>query len=146
MSAETAHSIKYTYLYRVLRPDEDPAKGLKAASPNSTTSISDHVAYGSKRCTQFISTSADKGTARKFANLGMQRKRVSSKRIVTIDVEKLKTEPKIKRVVDLTNSIYRSVYCSGNSRAERFAETWCEVIIEGEIPAICIVSVETVSL
>lgn len=37
----------FKVLYRLLRPDEDPAKGLKAKKPNSDVTIDSHVSYGS---------------------------------------------------------------------------------------------------
>lgn len=34
-------------LYRLLRADEDPAKGLTAKDPNSVVTVDFHVSYGS---------------------------------------------------------------------------------------------------
>lgn len=136
--------MKHLYLYRVLRPDEDHTKGLNAAFPESSLSVCDHVAYGSRRKSKYISTCADLSKAMNFARLGMQRRGVSKKTIVTIDVDKLRSVPGVQ-IIDLTDPFTLMIHCGTNSRAISFAQDWNEVIVVGAIPAHCITSVKEVS-
>lgn len=136
-------NIRHTFLYRVLRPDENPAEGLKPKSSYSLTSLAEHVAFGSRISSKYISTSSDKQTALRFARMGMQR-RGGRKRIVTLDVEKLKNVPGIE-IIDLTNPLYLLIHCGSNSRAIRYANDWKEVLLVGTIPTECIIEIEDVS-
>ncbi len=56
-------------LYRVLRADEDPSKGITAKDPNATKSVFEHVRDGSKPGfqSQYISMTADLGVALEWA-------------------------------------------------------------------------------
>lgn len=133
--------MRHPYLYRVLRADEDHKKGLKAAAPNSSLSISDHVAVGSRLSSKYISTCSNLSTARRFADLGISR-RGGTKTIVTIDVAKLEQVWGVQ-IIDLTDSYTRQIHCGSSSQAMRYASDWDEVIVIGEIPAHCITAFET---
>lgn len=141
-----ALGIPYNYLYRVLRPGEDPAVGIIAKSPSSTLSVSDHVACGAYS-TKYISTCATDTSARRFANLGIAHRDQSvPKKIATIDVDKLKCSNPLVRFIDLTDSTTRSIYIPDNSTAIRWAINWDEVLIDGNIPSSCISHVEEIPL
>lgn len=139
------NSTRHDYLYRVLRPNETPANGLHPVSKHSSSSVSDHVAFGSKMRSQYISTCSDLYTARNFAKLGMEKRNVSQKTIVTIDVSKLRTVSGVK-IIDLTDSFIRRHHLENNQRALAFSHQWKEVLVEGHIPAWCIIKEEDVSL
>lgn len=58
-------------VYRLLRPDEDPAKGLNAKKPGRNMTIHGHVATGSRnKGSQFISTSTDPKALEKWRSPG----------------------------------------------------------------------------
>lgn len=81
-------------------------------------------------------------TARRFARLGISR-RGGTKRIVTIDTQKLESVWGVT-IIDLTDSVIRSRHCGSSSQAMRYAFEWDEVVVIGNIPANCIVGVENV--
>lgn len=136
--------IPYDYLYRVLQPTEDPKVGIVAASPFSSASVSQHVGCGGL-ATQYISTCSTEYSATNFANLGLAHGDISPKRIVTIDVALLKIANPRVVFYDLTNVFTRDKYISDNSTANRWASHWDEVLIEGRVPASCIIKVQEVS-
>lgn len=140
MSYGTTHQ----YLYRVLRPSEDPSKGLQAKDLNSDIDVEEHVAYGTYRSSKYISTCANKSSAEGFAYLGIGHGDPKPKRIVTIDVSLLNSVPGVK-IIDLTNPVTLSIYCRNNDRAQGFANRRDEVLVEGNIPAYCITNVDELS-
>jgi hypothetical protein len=54
-------------VYRVIRAEEDISVGLVAKDPNATYSAAFHVSSGSKRATQFISTTKSLSVAQHWA-------------------------------------------------------------------------------
>lgn len=133
-----SYGTDHEYLYRVLRPEENPDKGLKASDRFSDTSIEDHVAYGTKITSKYISTCASKTTAKRFAQLGLDHGDPSPKTIVKLDVAELEDIPTVK-IIDLTKSSVRRKHLGSNERAHRFAMAWEEVLIKGKVPKYCIV-------
>ncbi|KAK3101051.1 hypothetical protein FSP39_000589 [Pinctada imbricata] len=127
----------FTYLYRLLRFDEDPEKGLTAKAPSANIRLVDHVAYGSRgRSSQYISTCSNYRSVMELASIC----RDGHIRIVKIDLRRL---PSNVRVFDLTSNLNRKLnfedrdgaaYCNANVHAERFSE----VVIVGHIPSDCV--------
>ena len=58
------HNFTGEFVYRLLRPDEDPYKDIVCKDPNSNHSISQHVKEGLRVPTRFISTSASFSAAK----------------------------------------------------------------------------------
>lgn len=133
-----AHGTSYSFLYRVLRPDEDAARGLLAKDWYSDVSIKDHVSYGSRLSSKYISTCSSKEAAIDFAEIGL-RHNDPPKTIVTIDARKLVTRTRA-RLVDLTDPEVRDQYLGRDKRANNFAQRTGEVIIIGRVPRWCIVN------
>jgi hypothetical protein len=120
----------HTTVFRVLRPEEDPAAGLFPKDPSSTRSLDYHVRYGSGPGvrTRFISTTALRQVAVKWATK-------DGRRIAVIDLSKVQGG-----VYDLTIAANRRRYLT-NPVARNFAQASAEVVIEGTIPADAIVLV-----
>lgn len=119
-------------LYRLLRPDEDPAKGLKAKDPNSDVTIDSHVSYGSYGPdSRYISCSKTLEGINLFASNSIK----FPKRIVKLNIDE--NDPEIKRIIDLTNSheLYQHVF---TQQGINFARKFDEVLVEGRIRAECI--------
>ena len=58
------------FVYRVIRPDENPKNGLHAKNPNRGMTIEGHIRNGSRpdfKGSQFISTTTDYNVAREYA-------------------------------------------------------------------------------
>ena len=128
------------YVYRVLRPDEDPHENLTCKDFNSIRSIAQHVQTGLRIPSQYISTTrsfekaklwletADEKTYQKYRN-----KRTT---IVKIDVSKIKSKyPQIaKSAIDLTRVINRNHFLENDSQI-RFAGAYEEVVFVHYIPS-----------
>jgi hypothetical protein len=116
-----------TEVYRVLRPDEDIAKGLVAKIPSRNMSIEGHLISGSRNNgSQFISTTTDINVAKKWAAK-------EGNRIVKIDLEKL---PDSLKLYDLSTEAGRANYINPNAiTANRNAASSYEVLLEGFVPA-----------
>ena len=126
-------SCQYSRLYRLLREDERPKEeGIIAEKPTANKSVHDHVNFGSRFCSQFISTSASMSSARAFANW----RSPIGKRIATIKVDEL-TKLGDVYYVDLTIGVNRDDYLD-DLCAERRAKKYNEVLILGDIPPSCI--------
>lgn len=112
------------YVYRVIRPDEDPTIGIAAKNPSASETIARHVRYGSKRWfrSQYISTTRSLDVA-----INWWAKKPGN-RIVRIDVRKV-----YNRVVDLSTEIGRRLYLE-NQIQRNFAKAFQEVIVEFYIP------------
>ena len=111
------------YVYRALRDDEDPYRGLVAENPRANYSADDFIAYGSSLCTQFIATTADYSVAyNKFGHRGKST-------IVKINVRMC-----IRR--GLRCHDFRSGQGLYSHRAIRFARSSEEILFEGgKIPS-----------
>ncbi|XP_053399852.1 uncharacterized protein LOC128546192 [Mercenaria mercenaria] len=126
-------------LYRVLRDDEDPSKGLTARNPEATDAkVSSHV-NGLKK-SPFISTTASKQAIEAFYWLAIKRYKKSNKSktekkftVVQIDKEKLLEENKNVEVIDLSDDTVRKKYLSG--KVLNYARKYEEVLVKGFVPA-----------
>lgn len=109
-------------LYRVLRENEDPTKGLFPKAPFAHHSPQQHVAFGSWTPTQFISTSKDPESALRWI---CKARNPNGRKVVKIHVN-----PELRsRLVDLS--------CGQNLTgvtARNFAKSAKEVLIEGPVP------------
>lgn len=112
------------YVYRVIRPDENPKHGLHPKNANRNMSIEGHVISGSRNNgSQYISTTTDYNIAKQYADRdGCQ--------IVKIDLNKV---PDNVKVYDLSTKIGQDTYLKGTS-AKNFANASKEVLLEGDIP------------
>ena len=93
-------------MYRVLRDDESASDGLVAKKPNVEITVVQHV--NGTIASQFISTTADYVSARKFADCAMQynkRKLLpqTSFTIVRVDMSKLIVDVPRIEIIDLSN-------------------------------------------
>jgi uncharacterized protein RhaS with RHS repeats len=112
-------------VYRVIRPEENPAAGLVAKNPNRGMTTTGHVVSGSRnKGSQFISTTTDINVANKWADQ-------TGNRIVEIDLGKL---PDSAKVYDLSTDVGRTTHIKG-STANRLAKSSSEVLIEGGVPS-----------
>ena len=110
-------------VYRVIRPDEDPAAGLTAKNPDANWSPTGHVNNGSRpgAASQFISTTRDPAVAEKWSA-------ATGNRIVSIDLSKVNGD-----VLDLSTAAGRDTYLNG-VMAKNFAGSSSEVLVKGSIP------------
>lgn len=126
---------RYSKLYRLLRNDESREMGFRAKSPNATVSVNDHVRFGSKNNSQYISTSSSWGEVVAWSN----NKKQYPKYIATIDVAKLEKHGGVK-FIDLTDETVRNRLLNDTTSRNR-ARKYGEVLIIGEIPPSCITDV-----
>ena len=112
-----------TFLYRVLRPEENPKDGLVAKNPHADKSESSHVNNGSgaKYKSQFKSTSATLEAAKEFRS-----KRNPRSRIGIIDVSQL---PPGTEVINLTTQENRDHYLGDSDRIKNYARKFEEVLL-----------------
>ena len=114
-------------VFRVLRPDENPALGLFAKNPSASYSIEGHILNGSRKgwASQYISTTTDLSVAQKWAMK-------TGNRIVSIDLGAVQG-----RVFDLSTEAGRSSLLKGIT-ARNFARGSSEVLIQGSVPPIAV--------
>lgn len=118
-------------LYRLLRADEDPAKGLTAKDPNSDVTVDFHVSYGSNGSdSRYISCSKTLEGITEFASHST----TFPRRIVRIELNE--NDPDIN-IIDLTN-YYKRIQHVFTQRGINFARKFDEVLVEGRIRAECI--------
>ena len=128
------------YVYRVLRPDEDPNEDIACKAPHSNRSISEHIATGLRTPSKFISTTSSLESAHKWLQTSDERtsSRYGNRRttIIRIDVGLLKQRyPRIAdSAVDLTTHYNRNVFLE-DERQMRFAGAYKEVLFVGRIPS-----------
>ena len=99
-------AIRYEFLYRLLRPDENDVQqtGISAKNPQSNVSVLEHVANGSYGdLSKFISTSASKSAIKEFAS----HSKTPYLRIAVIDCDKLQ-KSESATFMDLTYQQKRS--------------------------------------
>ena len=138
------------YVYRVLRPDEDPKKNLTCKDSSSKRSLAEHVETGLTVPSQYISTTSSLEKAKKW--LGTADKNTSqeygNKRstIVKIDVAKVRSEyPQIaESAIDLTKEKNRNYFLENKTQRD-FADAYQEVIFPKCIPS-KVVTVEHVKV
>ena len=109
------------YVYRNLRPDEDPDKGLVAKNPNAKYTPAGHVMNGShpSAASQFISTTNNIDVANQWA----------SGRMVKIDLGKFDGE-----VVDLSTHEGRVNAGIIRGRPYNYAKASEELLLVGRVP------------
>ena len=128
------------YVYRVLRPDEDPLVNLTCKDSNSIRSIAQHVQTGLRIPSQYISTTRSFEKAKKWLETAdektYQKYRNKRTTIVKIDVSKIKSKyPQIaKSAIDLTRVINRNHFLENDSQI-RFAGAYEEVVFVNYIPS-----------
>jgi RHS repeat-associated protein len=105
------------YAYRVIRDDENPALGLVPKDPSAARTANDHIRFGSRIETQFISVTKDEAVAQKWAIR-------DGKRYVRIDLNKVQS-----KIIDpLSGGLIN------NPLARNFATSSRELLIDGVIP------------
>ena len=127
------------FVYRVLRPDEDPYDNLTCKDTYSMRSIAQHVESGLRIPSQYISTTCSFEMAKEWLETADEKTSwiYGNKRttIVKIDIYKIKSEyPQIANsAVDLTN--FRNLdYFLENAAQKRFANAYQEVVFSCYIP------------
>ena len=122
------------YLYRMLRPGEDHENGITAKDINSTTSINDHVAYGSSSCqkSKYISCTKSEEKVFEFASIIRRKERHLKRTIIKIDKRKIGCNVDIVDLTDTSNQVMHL-----GDRAKKNALRFAEVLLvpEVDIPA-----------
>ncbi|MEV7969978.1 polymorphic toxin-type HINT domain-containing protein [Sphaerisporangium sp. NPDC088356] len=110
-------------VYRVIRPDEDLAVGLKPKDPYGNVSIDEHVRVGSRPgfTSQFISTTRNRDIAESWAAR-------SGNRLVEIDLDGVEGS-----IIDLSTHEARLFYLL-DWKGRGYAMKSEEVLIEGSVP------------
>ncbi|MFE5241560.1 MULTISPECIES: polymorphic toxin-type HINT domain-containing protein [unclassified Streptomyces] len=111
-------------VYRNLRPDEDPSKGLVAKNPDATYTPAGHVIHGSKPNwrSQFISTTRSREVATESQWAGP--------RTVAIDLSKLDSS----QIFDISDDAGRALHNIRGFTAINRTKSSREVLITGVIP------------
>jgi RHS repeat-associated protein len=110
------------YVYRVLRPDENPKQGIFAKDPMANRTPNAQVLCGSRCKTQYISTT-------KSLEIAQNWNQKTGGRIVEIDLNKVHSP-----TLDLTNPEIAIQYLSPG-RSMNYARSSQEVLIENYIPS-----------
>ena len=127
-------SYDYTFLYRLLREDENPMEhGLLPYDDCARISVHQHIENGSRIPTQFISCSASWEAIVNFA----RRSDTRPARIAAINVADLEEYGDEVDIYDLTDPSVRCQYLH-TKRANNRATKIQEVLIDGDIPLVCI--------
>ena len=129
-------SSAYETLYRVVRPDENPKKGLVAKDPSAKKSVISHVNCGA-RCgykSQFISTTKSLEVARHYKTRE-EKKGVTGLQIVKINLNALPKKCNLQ-IVDLTIAENREKHL-GKAVCKNFANFSCEVLLTCDVPIPC---------
>ena len=116
-------------VYRLLRPNEDPADGLSARRPGRGMSVHGHVSAGSRknfRGSQYISTSTDPNALTKWRQPGQ--------RMVSFDTDAVVTDIAGNRSITDISTFDRARAAGVGSVSARFAADSREVLIEGRVP------------
>ncbi len=115
-------------VYRVIRPDENPAIGLFPKDPAATYTVEGFVLNGSRPgfASQFIAATRSLAVAESYAV-------TTGNRIVAINLSKVTAN-----IIDLSTAVGRDAFLRGRT-SKNFAAASAEVLIEGAIPANAIV-------
>jgi RHS repeat-associated protein len=116
-------------VYRNLRPDEDPGKGLVARRPGRGMSPGGHVMNGSKpnfRGSQFISTTTNPDVAARWRQPGQ--------RTVAIDTDLLTPDAVGNLRVHDISTAEKAKAAGLKGRAVHYAARSEEVLLEGRVP------------
>lgn len=123
-------------LFRILRPDENPVRGIVAKNPFAQQTVNSHVGCGSlpRFTSQYISTTASLNVAKYYKARGEEKGRTGL-RIAEIQLDKLPEHCRLE-IVDLTTNANRNRYLD-NRRAKNFARASCEVLLKCDVPIPC---------
>ena len=134
-----ALSSAYRSLYRVVRSDEDPKKGLVAKDPSAKKSVISHVNCGGRRGykSQFISTTMSSDAAKRY-KAKAEKEGANGLQIVKIDLDALREGCKLK-IVDLTITENRDKYLR-NAVCKNVAKASEEVLLTCDVPIPCYLS------
>ncbi|XP_053382190.1 uncharacterized protein LOC128549496 [Mercenaria mercenaria] len=134
------HGLKEEILYRVLRSDESDEvikNEIVCKDPNSTRTVEQHIASGSKYGSRFISTTTDREVAALWAFYKMEtperKPRDKPLRIVKITVEKLVGTETEKKCINLCNKEVREHFIKGATHRS-WAISSKEVLFQYRIP------------
>ena len=128
------------YVYRVLRPDEDPNEDITCQAPQSRRTVSEHIETGLKTPSRFISTTSSFENALKWLRTSddITSRKYGNKRttIVRIDLNKIKQQyPNVANsAIDLTSRYNREVLLQ-NEKQKSFAAAYREVLFVDRIPS-----------
>ena len=123
------------YVFRLLRNDEDPKRGLRPKVSYSNKTVLEHLMFGSRQASHYISTSLTYPALKLFIRKHGKDRDVYI-RVVKIDLEKVKElNPEVK-VINLTKAEERRRHgIRSIGRTERLAKTVQEVLIVRNIPS-----------
>ena len=128
------------YVYRVLRPDEDPHEDLSCKDSSSKRSLAEHVETGLRIPSRYISTTVSFEKAKQWLETADERtsRRYRNKRttIVRIDISEIKSRyPQIANsAFDLTRASNRN-YFLNNDTQKKFTGAYEEVVFVICIPS-----------
>ena len=136
LSVSPDYESHYDVLYRVVRSDENPNKGLVAKDPSANKTVLSHVNCGGrlKYKSQFISTSKSLDAAKHYKEKH-EKKGETGLQIVKIDLHALPKKCNLK-IVDLTIEENRKKYL-GKAVCNNFAKASQEVLLTCDVPIPC---------
>jgi RHS repeat-associated protein len=116
-------------VYRNLRSDEDPSKGLSAVQPGRDMSPAGHVMNGSRdnfKGSQYISTTTDPAVAEQWRKEGQTQVRFDTDRVVPDSKGNL-------NVLDISDR-EKAIDAGLKGRAVGYAASSKEMLVEGHVP------------
>ncbi|QYS87252.1 RHS repeat-associated core domain-containing protein [Flavobacterium oreochromis] len=115
-------------VFRLLRPDEDPTKGLNAKKPGRGMSTHGHVSSGSRnKGSQFISTSTDPSALEKWREPGQ--------RMVSFDTDDVVPDVKGNKNIFDISTVEKAKANGVGGLSAKFSASSKEVLVEGHVPA-----------
>lgn len=115
--------VRYRILFRALRDDDDPAKGLKGANPRATSrTVAQHVGGGGK--SPYVSTTQSPRKATKWA---LSSGKKNAPRIAMLRV------PETVPIADISDQATAERLKLGKT-AHNFARSSSEVVLRGPVP------------
>lgn len=123
-------------LFRILRPNENPAIGIVAKDPLAKKTVLSHVNCGSrpKYTSQYISATASLDVAKHYKAVG-EKKGLTRLRIAEVQLDNLPKHCRLE-IVDLTSEENRDHYL-GKAVCKNFAKASCEVLLKCDVPIPC---------
>ena len=129
-----------TVLYRVCRSNQDISKDIvckaKPGSPESKRSVNQHINSGSTHASCFISTTASRDVALKWAYYTKETPDNVKKRnlpIIEINLSKMSGMQELRDLINLTNQEVREHFISGATQINRVKSSQ-EVLFQWRIP------------
>lgn len=92
-------------LYRACNKDADISKGILCKDPNSNRTVAQHIASGSKKPSQYISTTTSSDVVLKWAEEGQP--------LVNIYVSRLDGMETLDKMINLTDKDVREHFIKG---------------------------------